>query len=178
MTFLLEAMIFLGAAIVAVPISKRLGMSVVLGYLAAGVIIGPSGIGLIGLQEEATEVMHFAEIGVVFLLFIIGLELQPKRLWVMRRLVFGLGTGQVGIDNGRYQGVETTIIDGDVDDGIASWSFDRFTYGRLFAITGPGAKDDSIDDVDDAIIGVDLDYETVGKSMLMVSANGTAVKLR
>ena len=97
MTFLLEAMIFLGAAIVVVPISKRLGMSVVLGYLAAGVIIGPSGIGLIGLQEEATEVMHFAEIGVVFLLFIIGLELQPKRLWVMRRLVFGLGTGQVGI---------------------------------------------------------------------------------
>lgn len=97
MTFLLEAMIFLGAAIVVVPISKRLGMSVVLGYLAAGLIIGPSGIALIGGMEEATEVMHFAEIGVVFLLFIIGLELQPKRLWVMRRLVFGLGTGQVGI---------------------------------------------------------------------------------
>jgi monovalent cation:proton antiporter-2 (CPA2) family protein len=97
MTFLLEAMIFLGAAIVVVPISKRLGMSVVLGYLAAGLIIGPSGIGLIGGMEQATEVMHFAEIGVVFLLFIIGLELQPKRLWVMRRLVFGLGTGQVGV---------------------------------------------------------------------------------
>ena len=97
MTFLLEAMIFLGAAIVVVPICKRLGMSVVLGYLAAGVIIGPSGIGLIGGMEDATEVLHFAEIGVVFLLFIIGLELQPKRLWVMRRLVFGLGTGQVGI---------------------------------------------------------------------------------
>jgi monovalent cation:proton antiporter-2 (CPA2) family protein len=97
MTFLLEAMIFLGAAIVVVPISKRLGMSVVLGYLAAGLIIGPSGIGLVGGLEEATEVMHFAEIGVVFLLFIIGLELQPRRLWVMRRLVFGLGTGQVGI---------------------------------------------------------------------------------
>jgi len=96
-TFLLEAMIFLGAAIVVVPISKRFGMSVVLGYLAAGLIIGPSGIGLIGGMQEATEVMHFAEIGVVFLLFIIGLELQPKRLWVMRRLVFGLGTGQVGI---------------------------------------------------------------------------------
>ncbi len=97
MTFLLEAMIFLGAAIVVVPICKRLGMSMVLGYLAAGVIIGPSGIALIGVQQEATEVMHFAEIGVVFLLFIIGLELQPRRLWVMRRLVFGLGTGQVGI---------------------------------------------------------------------------------
>lgn len=97
MTFLLEAMIFLGAAIVVVPICKRLGMSVVLGYLAAGLIIGPSVLGLVGGLEEATEVMHFAEIGVVFLLFIIGLELQPRRLWVMRRLVFGLGTGQVGI---------------------------------------------------------------------------------
>jgi glutathione-regulated potassium-efflux system ancillary protein KefC/glutathione-regulated potassium-efflux system protein KefB len=96
-TFLLDAMIFLGAAIVVVPICKRLGLSVVLGYLAAGLLIGPSAIGLIGAMEEATEVMHFAEIGVVFLLFIIGLELQPRRLWVMRRLVFGLGTAQVGL---------------------------------------------------------------------------------
>jgi len=97
MTFLLDAMIFLGAAIVVVPISRRLGLSVVLGYLAAGLIIGPSGIALIGGVQEATEVLHFAEIGVVFLLFIIGLELQPRRLWVMRRLVFGLGTGQVAV---------------------------------------------------------------------------------
>ncbi len=97
MTFLLEAMIFLGAAIVVVPICKRLGLSVVLGYLAAGLLIGPAGVGMIGGLEEATEVMHFAEIGVVFLLFIIGLELQPRRLWVMRRLVFGLGSAQVGL---------------------------------------------------------------------------------
>lgn len=95
MTFLLEALIFLGAAIIVVPICHRLGMSIVLGYLIAGLIIGPSGLALIGEMQEATEVMHFAEIGVVLLLFIIGLELQPRRLWVMRRVVFGLGTLQL-----------------------------------------------------------------------------------
>ena len=97
MTFLLEALVFLGAAILVVPICKRLGLSTVLGYLAAGLIIGPGVLALIGDREAASEVMHFAEIGVVFLLFIIGLELQPRRLWVMRRLVFGLGTSQVAV---------------------------------------------------------------------------------
>jgi monovalent cation:proton antiporter-2 (CPA2) family protein len=95
MTFLLEALIFFGAAIIVVPICHRLGMSIVLGYLIAGLIIGPSGLALIGEMQEATEVMHFAEIGVVLLLFIIGLELQPRRLWVMRRVVFGLGSLQL-----------------------------------------------------------------------------------
>ncbi|MFV2090185.1 MAG: monovalent cation:proton antiporter-2 (CPA2) family protein [Pseudomonadales bacterium] len=95
MTFLLQVLIFLGAAILVVPVCKRLGLSVVLGYLAAGILIGPDAIGLIGEQQEAQEVMHFAEIGIVFLLFVIGLELQPRRLWVMRRVVFGLGTMQV-----------------------------------------------------------------------------------
>jgi len=97
MTFLLEALIFLGAAILVVPICHRLGMSIVLGYLVAGLAIGPSGIGIIGEQQAATEVMHFAEIGVVLLLFIIGLELQPRRLWVMRRVVFGLGSMQLSV---------------------------------------------------------------------------------
>ncbi len=100
MTFLLEALIFLGAAVLVVPICKRLGLSIVLGYHIAGLIIGPSGIELIGDQQDANEVMHFAEIGIVLLLFIIGLELQPKRLWVMRRLVFGLGTMQVVVTSG------------------------------------------------------------------------------
>jgi monovalent cation:proton antiporter-2 (CPA2) family protein len=99
MTFLFEALIFLCAAIVAVPICRRLGLSAVLGYLFAGLIIGPSGLELVG---EAEEVLHFSELGVVLLLFIIGLELQPKRLWVMRKLVFGLGTAQIG--------VSTTVI--------------------------------------------------------------------
>jgi len=92
MTFLSEALLFLLAAIITVPVCKRLGLSSVLGYLAAGLLIGPYGIGFIG---EAEEVLHFAEIGVVLLLFVIGLELQPRRLWVMRRAVFGLGTAQV-----------------------------------------------------------------------------------
>ena len=92
MSFLGEALIFLLAAIVVVPICKRLGLSSVLGYLATGLVVGQSG--LIG---DTDGVLHFAEIGVVLLLFIIGLELQPRRLWVMRRAVFGLGSLQVGL---------------------------------------------------------------------------------
>ncbi|MDX1561364.1 MAG: monovalent cation:proton antiporter-2 (CPA2) family protein [Gammaproteobacteria bacterium] len=94
MEFLVESLVFLCAALVAVPICKRLGLSSVLGYLAAGLVIGPHGYGLLG---EADDVLHFAEIGVVLLLFIIGLEVQPKRLWIMRRYVFGLGTLQIGV---------------------------------------------------------------------------------
>jgi len=96
-SFLLDALVFFGAAILVVPVCHRLGLSVVLGYLIAGVIIGPNALGLIGGREEAGEVLHFAELGVVLLLFIIGLELQPRRLWVMRRLVFGLGSLQIGV---------------------------------------------------------------------------------
>ncbi len=92
MTFLLDALIFIAAALIVVPAGKRLGLSPVLGYLIAGILIGPSGLELI---SDAGGVLHFAEIGVVFLLFIIGLELQPSRLWVMRKAVFGLGTAQV-----------------------------------------------------------------------------------
>ncbi len=89
---LAEAAIFLTAAVVAVPISKRLGLGSVLGYLAAGIVIGPWGLSLI---SEVENILHFAEFGVVLLLFIIGLELQPARLWVMRKSVFGLGALQV-----------------------------------------------------------------------------------
>lgn len=92
MTFLAEALLFFVAAVLVVPLLKRLGLSSVLGYLGAGVLIGGPGLGLV---DDAEEVLHFAEIGVVLLLFIIGLELQPRRLWVMRKLVFGLGTLQV-----------------------------------------------------------------------------------
>lgn len=92
MSLLAEAIIYLAAAIIAVPICKRLGLGSVLGYLSAGIIIGPFGFGFIRDQEH---VLHFAELGVVLLLFIIGLELQPSRLWVLRRMVFGLGSAQV-----------------------------------------------------------------------------------
>jgi len=92
MSLLLEILVFLVAALVVVPICRRFGLSAVLGYLLAGLLIGPSALGLF---DEPDEVLHFAEIGVVLLLFIIGLELQPKRLWIMRRLVFGLGASQI-----------------------------------------------------------------------------------
>jgi len=76
--------LFLAAAVLFVPFFRRLGLGAVLGYLAAGVTIGPSGLGLIG---DVEEVLHVAEFGVVLLLFIIGLELQPSRLWTLRRMV-------------------------------------------------------------------------------------------
>jgi monovalent cation:proton antiporter-2 (CPA2) family protein len=84
--------IFLAAAVFSVPLFKRLGLGSVLGYLAAGAVIGPSGMGLVG---EVESTLHFAEFGVVLLLFIIGLELEPKRLIRMQRAVFGLGGAQV-----------------------------------------------------------------------------------
>ena len=92
MSLLQEAIIYLVAAIIAVPISKRLGFGSVLGYLAAGILIGPFGLRFI---RDPEHILHFAELGVVFLLFIIGLELQPSRLWVLRRMIFGLGSAQV-----------------------------------------------------------------------------------
>jgi len=92
MTLLAESLIYLLAAVIAVPLSRRLGFGSVLGYLAAGIIIGPFGFAFI---RDANHILHFAELGVVFLLFIVGLELKPSRLWIMRRMVFGLGAAQV-----------------------------------------------------------------------------------
>jgi glutathione-regulated potassium-efflux system ancillary protein KefC len=89
---LTNALVYLAAAAVAVPLSKRLGMGTVLGYLAAGILIGPYGLKLIANVEDA---LHFAEFGVVLLLFLIGLELEPDRLWALRRPIFGWGGAQV-----------------------------------------------------------------------------------
>src|SRR6056297_2545160 len=93
--FFFQALIYLLAAVVSVPLAKKLGMVSVLGYLLAGIIIGPFVLGLVG--QEAGEVMHFAEFGVVLMLFLIGLELEPALLWKMRRSIFGLGGLQVFI---------------------------------------------------------------------------------
>lgn len=93
--FFFQAFIYLAAAVVSVPIAKRLGLSSVLGYLTAGVIIGPFVIGLVG--EEGQDVMHFAEFGVVMMLFLVGLELRPSLLWRMRGPLLGMGGLQVGI---------------------------------------------------------------------------------
>ncbi|TCN26435.1 monovalent cation:proton antiporter-2 (CPA2) family protein [Sinorhizobium americanum] len=86
-----QALMLLGGAVVAAPLFKRLGLGTILGYLAAGIVIGPVAQSI----TEGQEILHVSELGVVFLLFIIGLELKPSRLWQMRRDIFGLGTAQV-----------------------------------------------------------------------------------
>ncbi len=91
-SFLVQAFIYLTAALVSVPIAKRLGLGSVLGYLIAGAIIGPFGLSLLGQPEN---VMHFAEFGVVIMLFLIGLEIQPSLLWRLRTAILGLGGAQV-----------------------------------------------------------------------------------
>lgn len=91
-SLLYSTVLFLAAAVVAVPLSRRLGLGTVLGFLLAGVILGPWGLGFV---READEVLHFSELGVALLLFLIGLELQPARLWALRGPVFGWGAAQV-----------------------------------------------------------------------------------
>lgn len=92
MSLLAESLIYLLAAVISVPLSRRLGLGSILGYLAAGIIIGPFGFAFV---RDPEHILNFGELGVVFLLFIVGLELKPSRLWVLRRMVFGLGATQV-----------------------------------------------------------------------------------
>ena len=89
----LQAVIYLTAAVVAILVGKRLGLGAVLGYLIAGAAIGPWGFHFVG--SDAQQVAHFAEFGVVVMLFLIGLELQPMMLWRMRRQIVGLGSLQI-----------------------------------------------------------------------------------
>lgn len=93
-SLLTDAVVYLSAAVVAVPLAARLGLGSVLGYLAAGCVIGPFGLGLV---HDVASILHFAEFGVVLMLFLIGLELDPARLWQMRRAVFGGGALQMGL---------------------------------------------------------------------------------
>ncbi|MFT7053564.1 MAG: CPA2 family monovalent cation:H+ antiporter-2, partial [Psychromonas sp.] len=90
--YFVYAFIYLAAAVIAVPIATRCGLGSVLGYLIAGVVIGPI-IGLVG--DETSNIQHFAEFGVVLMLFLVGLELEPKMLWKMRNRLLGLGGLQV-----------------------------------------------------------------------------------
>lgn len=91
--FLFQAVIYLSAAVICVPIAKRFAMGSVLGYLIAGMLIGPFVLGFIG--HEGKDIMHFAEFGVVMMLFLIGLELEPSHLWKIRKQIIGVGLSQV-----------------------------------------------------------------------------------
>ena len=91
MSLLIEAVVFLTCAVLAVPLFSRFGLGSILGYLTAGMLIGPY---LLGLISDVEAALHFGEFGVVLLLFLIGLELSPTRLWSLRRPVFLIGGGQ------------------------------------------------------------------------------------
>ena len=117
MVFLEQVAVFLGAAVVVVPLTRRAGFGSVLGYMLAGLIVGPWALDLV---DDEWKVLHFAEFGVVLLLFVIGLELQPRRLWTMRRAVFGQGGGQFALTAAALAGLalmfglplETAVVAG------------------------------------------------------------------
>jgi len=102
-----QTLIYLATAVVAVPVAKRLGLGSVLGYLIGGILIGPHVLGLIG--SEGQDVMHFAEFGVVLMLFLIGLELQPSLLWRMRAPILGLGGLQVVVTAALLAGIGLAV---------------------------------------------------------------------
>ena len=122
-SFLLQATIYLGAAVIAVPLAARLGLGSVLGYLLAGMVIGPL-TGLVGTESQ--DIQHFAEFGVVVMLFLIGLELEPRALWDMRKRLVGLGGLQVGL---------TTLV---IMGGAMGLGYDWATslaIGLIFALS-------------------------------------------
>ena len=104
--FLEQALIYLAAGVIAVPVFKRLGLGSVLGYLVAGVAIGPWGLRLI---SDPKTVLHIAEFGVVLLLFLMGLELNAQRVWALRRAIFGLGAAQVALTIGAVAGIGVAL---------------------------------------------------------------------
>ena len=89
---ILQTVALLGTAVIAVPLFRKLGLGSVLGYLAAGLIIGPN---VLRVVTDADTLLHVAELGVVLFLFVIGLEMRPSKLWKLRGEIFGLGTAQV-----------------------------------------------------------------------------------
>jgi CPA2 family monovalent cation:H+ antiporter-2 len=123
-TFLFQATIYLGAAVIAVPLAARLGLGSVLGYLTAGILIGPV-FGLVG--TEAKDIQHFAEFGVVMMLFLIGLELEPRVLWDMRRRLVGLGGLQMLLTTGGIMGATMWVLGIDAATALA--------IGLIFALS-------------------------------------------
>jgi monovalent cation:H+ antiporter-2, CPA2 family len=110
--FFIQAIVYLSAAVICVPIAKRLGLSSILGYLFAGIVIGPFVLGFVG--KEGEDIMHFAEFGVVMMLFLIGLELDPYKFWRMRKFILGMGSLQV---------VGTTLILFWLGHSLLDWSW-------------------------------------------------------
>src|SRR3989344_2432515 len=106
-TWLTYGFLYLTAAVLAVPIAKALGLGAIIGYLAAGIAIGPWGLGLV---SNVQDILHFAEFGVVLMLFLVGLELQPSRLWALRRPIFGTCTAQAGFSILLFQDVAAIPI--------------------------------------------------------------------
>ncbi|MFT4062244.1 MAG: monovalent cation:proton antiporter-2 (CPA2) family protein [Edaphocola sp.] len=124
-SFFVQALIYLGSAILLVPISKKLGLGSVLGYLIAGIIIGPSALALIG--DDGSDIMHFAEFGVVMMLFLIGLEVEPQLLWRWRTAIVGLGGLQV---------LFTTLTIGFVAHQLIGLSFAQaLSIGFIFSMS-------------------------------------------
>ena len=121
--YFLQAFIYLLAAVIAVPVAKRFGLGSVLGYLIAGLIIGPV-LGLVG--EETNAIQHFAEFGVVMMLFLVGMELEPKALWNMKLRLLGLGGLQLLLTSAVITGI--AMIAG------LSWQV-ALTIGLIFALS-------------------------------------------
>jgi len=128
--FLIQAAVFLAAAVIGVPLLKRFGLSSVLGYIVAGAAIGPWGLKLVADVERVTA---FAEIGIVLLLFLIGLELLPSRLWELRRAVFGLGAAQVAA-TGAVLGLSAWVL------GVAPAAAAIVGFGLALSSTAIGLQ--------------------------------------
>lgn len=107
--FLFNAIVYILAAIICVPIAKRLGMGSVLGYLIAGILVGPYGFEFIRDESQGQDIMHSTEFGVVMMLFLIGLELEPKNLWKIRNLILKVGLTQVLVTSGLIFGLGLVI---------------------------------------------------------------------
>ncbi|MEL6357264.1 MAG: monovalent cation:proton antiporter-2 (CPA2) family protein, partial [Bacteroidota bacterium] len=123
-SLLFDAMIYLMAAVVVVPLAQKLGLGSVLGYLIAGIIIGPFLLGFIG--EEGDELLHFAEFGVVMMLFLVGLELEPRLLWRLRTPILGMGGAQV---------IASTLIIGGIAYFVGLHWNEALAVGMTFALS-------------------------------------------
>ena len=117
MSLLLQITIFLGASLVLVPLLKRFGIATVLGYLFTGILLGPS---VFNIASDPDDIQELAEYGVVFLMFIIGLELRPQRLWEMRKPIFVLGEQQNVVARAGITATINLVIGEIADEGLTA----------------------------------------------------------